>query len=110
MGVEKMKFSKEFFSINRPVVLIKAVVFTWNFGMSTIWGFLSLQLRGLGMNYNDISIIYGILPYFTFFSTPFSGIIISFSLKQIFVVLKFYSKAFLVISLDTKLSRLSSCS
>ncbi len=39
-----------------------------------VFPYLTLQAYEIGMTYGDVSIIYGIIPFFTFISSPISGI------------------------------------
>ena len=39
--------------------------------------YLTLQARNLGLTYEDISYVYGIIPVFTFFSSPFAGFLVT---------------------------------
>ncbi len=41
--------------------------------MGMTFPYLTLQARNIGLTYSDISFIYGIIPFFTFFSTPITG-------------------------------------
>lgn len=44
-------------------------------GFSLIWPFLSLQMRSLGLSYQDISLTIAFTPFITTFSTPFLGLL-----------------------------------
>ncbi len=48
----------------------------WNFGIAMTFPYLTLQARNLGLTYEDISYVYGIIPVFTFFSSPFAGFLV----------------------------------
>ena len=82
---------KSLLKINKGMVLIRVIYGFWNFGkrhqnqckqgnklfiwagMSLILPYLTLQALGLGLTYEDVSIIYGISPVIALTAGPISG-------------------------------------
>lgn len=67
--------AKSFFSINMGVLWVKLTYFAFCCGMSMLFPYLTLQMRQLGMSYEDISYAFGIIPALTFFASPIAGFI-----------------------------------
>ncbi len=42
-------------------------------GVTIIFPYLTLQMLNLGMTIADVSLVYGAIPFFTFFSSPLAG-------------------------------------
>ena len=69
----KMKLYRDMFSINRGMVLIKSVVFVNSLGARIILPYLTLQMRSMGMTFNDVALVYGAIPFLIFMSSSVSG-------------------------------------
>jgi hypothetical protein len=49
-------------------------------GVMMVYPFLTLQMRSLGLTFEDISIMYAFIPLFTLIASPVSGKIFAFVL------------------------------
>ena len=59
--------------INKKMIPVKAFGAFLNMGTVAIFPYLTLQMTDIGLNYSDISIVYGLVPCFTFLGGPISG-------------------------------------
>ena len=84
--------AKSLLEINKGMILIRVIYAFWSFGkrphdqcewgdltsvwagMSLIFPYLTLQALGLGLTYEDISIIYGISPVIALAAGPIAGL------------------------------------
>ena len=83
--------AKSLLEINKGMILIRVIYAFWSFGkqphnhceqgdkpvvlagMTLIFPYLTLQALGLGLTYEDISIIYGISPVIALAAGPIAG-------------------------------------
>ena len=59
--------------INKKMVPVKIFGAFLNLGIMAIFPYLPLQMSEMGLTFNDISIVSGTIPAFTFLGGPISG-------------------------------------
>ena len=87
-----MGIKREWFRVNRPLVPIKIAFVLFHFGIyisevsfgteytfdlfagwSLLFPFITIQMRSLGLNFQDVSLVTGLTPLVTTFTTPIFG-------------------------------------
>ena len=64
--------------VNKKVIPIKLFGFLWHIGTHMVFPFMTIQMLQIGLNLQDVSIVYGITPLVTFLASPLSGKLLSF--------------------------------
>ena len=59
--------------VNKKVIPIKLFGFLWHIGTHMVFPFMTIQMLQIGLNLQDVSIVYGITPLVTFLASPLSG-------------------------------------
>ena len=59
--------------INVKMIPVKAFGSFLNLGTNICFPYLTLQMLNIGLNFNDVSIIYGLIPIASFLTSPISG-------------------------------------
>ena len=59
--------------INKKVIPIKLFTFLWHIATHMVFPFLTVQMLQIGLNLQDVSIVYGITPVVTFMCSPLTG-------------------------------------
>ena len=66
-------FTSVLTKINKKVIPIKLFGFLWHVAIHMVFPFLTLQMTQIGLNLEDVSIVYGLTPLVTFLSAPLTG-------------------------------------
>ena len=64
--------------VNKKVIPIKLFGFLWHIGTHMVFPFMTIQMLQIGLNLQDVSIVYGITPLVTFLASPLSGNLLFF--------------------------------
>ena len=64
--------------VNKKVIPIKLFGFLWHIGTHMVFPFMTIQMLQIGLNLQDVSIVYGITPLVTFLASPLSGKLLTF--------------------------------
>ena len=59
--------------INRKMIPIKLFGALYNLAINITFPYLTLQMTQIGLNVEDVSIIYGVTPLMTFLAAPIAG-------------------------------------
>ena len=60
--------------VNKNVIPIKLFGFLWHIATHMTFPFLTVQMIQIGLDLQDVSIVYGITPLVTFLASPLSGL------------------------------------
>ena len=59
--------------INKKMIPIKLFGALYNLAINITFPYLTLQMTQIGLNVEDVSIIYGVTPLMTFLAAPIAG-------------------------------------
>ena len=58
---------------NTKIIPIEIFGFLWHVAVYMTFPFMTLQMLNIGLNMEDVSIVYGLVPLVTFLAAPLSG-------------------------------------